>query len=116
MWAWRSVSASSAISCDIVAVPFLPMVLGVVLGFMVESNFRRALVLSGGDYLTFVQDPISAALLLFAFIFVAGALLRHAAEGRRKKASAADASVSASAAEDRHSAKREGLSGPRSGR
>ena len=30
-------------------VPFLPMVLGVVLGFMVESNFRRALVLSSGD-------------------------------------------------------------------
>ena len=27
-------------------VPFLPMVLGVVLGFMVESNYRRALVLS----------------------------------------------------------------------
>ena len=31
------------------AVPFLPMVLGVVLGFMVESNFRRSLVLSNGD-------------------------------------------------------------------
>ena len=31
-------------------VPFLPMVLGVVLGFMVESNYRRALVLSGGDH------------------------------------------------------------------
>ena len=45
------------------AVPLLPMVLGVVLGFMVESNYRRALVLSSGDHMTFLQDPISAALL-----------------------------------------------------
>ena len=75
------------------AVPFLPMVLGVVLGFMVESNFRRALVLSGGDYKTFVQDPISAALLVFALIFVAGALLRHAAEGRGKRKAKADLAV-----------------------
>ena len=44
-------------------VPLLPMVLGVVLGFMVESNYRRALVLSGGDHLTFIRDPISAVLL-----------------------------------------------------
>jgi len=73
------------------AVPFLPMVLGVVLGFMVESNFRRALVLSGGDYTTFVRDPISAALLGFALIFVAGALLRHAAGGRKKSKAVAGA-------------------------
>src|SRR5262249_31325823 len=44
-------------------IPFLPMVLGVVLGFLIESNFRRALVLSAGDYSTFVTDPISAGLL-----------------------------------------------------
>ena len=41
-----------------------PWCSGVVLGFMVESNYRRALVLSGGDHLTFLQDPISAVLLL----------------------------------------------------
>ena len=45
------------------SVPFLPMVLGVVLGFMVESNYRRALVLSSGDHMTFLRDPISAGLL-----------------------------------------------------
>ena len=41
-------------------VPFLPMVLGVVLGFMVESNYRRALVLASGDHMTFLHDSISA--------------------------------------------------------
>jgi putative tricarboxylic transport membrane protein len=68
-------------------------VLGVVLGFMVESNFRRALVLSSGDYTTFVRDPISAALLSVALIFVVGSVMRHAAEGRKKREAAADAAV-----------------------
>jgi putative tricarboxylic transport membrane protein len=57
-------------------VPFLPMVLGVVLGFMVESNYRRALVLSSGDHMTFLRDPISAGLLGFAAVFIIGSLLR----------------------------------------
>jgi putative tricarboxylic transport membrane protein len=56
------------------AVPFLPMVLGLVLGFMVESNFRRALILSDGDHLTFVRDPIAAVLLAAAALFVVGSL------------------------------------------
>jgi TctA family transporter len=34
-------------------VPILPMVLGVVLGFMVESNYRRSLLLSGNDHMIF---------------------------------------------------------------
>jgi putative tricarboxylic transport membrane protein len=70
------------------AVPLLPMVLGVVLGFMVESNYRRALVLSSGDHMTFVQDRISAALLGLAFVFVAGSLLRHGLEARRRPSGA----------------------------
>jgi len=45
-------------------VPQLPLVLGVVLGFMVESNFRRSLVISGGEWSIFVKDPISVALLV----------------------------------------------------
>jgi putative tricarboxylic transport membrane protein len=45
-------------------IPFLPMVLGVVLGHMVESNYRRSLVLSGGDHMVFLQDPISLGLLV----------------------------------------------------
>jgi putative tricarboxylic transport membrane protein len=52
-------------------------VLGVVLGFMVESNYRRALVLSDGDYSTFVRDPISAVLLALSAIFIVTSLIRH---------------------------------------
>lgn len=54
----------------------LPMVLGVVLGFMVETNFRRSLVLSGGDYSTFWGDPISASLLTLSILFIVGSLVR----------------------------------------
>jgi putative tricarboxylic transport membrane protein len=65
-------------------VPFLPMVLGVVLGFMVESNYRRALVLSSGDHMTFLRDPISAGLLGFAAVVIVGSLLRHPFSRRGK--------------------------------
>jgi putative tricarboxylic transport membrane protein len=63
-------------------VPVLPMVLGVVLGFMVESNYRRALVLSGGDHWTFLQDRISAALLLVTALVVIASLVRHVRDTR----------------------------------
>jgi putative tricarboxylic transport membrane protein len=54
----------------------LPMVLGVVLGFMVETNFRRSLELSGGDYGIFVGDPISIVLLALSTVFVLIPLFR----------------------------------------
>jgi TctA family transporter len=48
-----------------------PMVLGFVLGTMLEENFRRAMLLSGGDPMVFVQRPISATLLAVALILLA---------------------------------------------
>jgi TctA family transporter len=48
-----------------------PMVLGFVLGTMLEENFRRAMLLSGGDPMVFVQRPISATLLAVAAILLA---------------------------------------------
>jgi TctA family transporter len=43
-----------------------PLVLGFVLGPMLEENFRRTMLLSGGDPMVFIQRPISAALLAIA--------------------------------------------------
>jgi putative tricarboxylic transport membrane protein len=62
-------------------VPMLPLVLGVVLGFMVESNYRRSLVLSGGDHAVFLQDPVSAGLLAASVLLTGVSLWR---EMRRK--------------------------------
>jgi putative tricarboxylic transport membrane protein len=50
--------------------PFLPLVLGLVLGFMIESNLRRSLMLSNGDYLIFLRDPISLVLLALAALII----------------------------------------------
>ncbi len=58
----------------LVGLPFLPMVLGVVLGYLVESNYRRSLVLSGGDHGIFVEDRIALALLTVAALFIVGSL------------------------------------------
>jgi putative tricarboxylic transport membrane protein len=43
--------------------PVAPILLGYVLGPMIEENFRRALLLSRGDMAIFVQQPISATIL-----------------------------------------------------
>ncbi|MDL2397966.1 tripartite tricarboxylate transporter permease [Rhizobium mayense] len=74
--------------------PFLPMVLGVVLGFLIESNYRRALVLSAGDYSTFLTDPISAGLLAVALLFIVGSLVGHV-RGHRKNDKTAPSSQAA---------------------
>lgn len=57
--------------------PFLPTVLGLVLGYLVESNFRRSLVLSGDEYMIFIDDRISLSLLSLAALFVVGSLGRR---------------------------------------
>jgi putative tricarboxylic transport membrane protein len=41
-------------------------VLGFVLGPLMEENFRRAMYLSRGNPITFVERPISAFLLFLA--------------------------------------------------
>ncbi|MBT9476133.1 tripartite tricarboxylate transporter permease [Polaromonas sp.] len=46
--------------------PVLPLVLGLVLGYLVESNYRRSLLISGGEHSIFVTDPVSLALLMLA--------------------------------------------------
>jgi len=64
--------------------PFLPMVLGLVLGYMIEANYRRSLLLTGGDHIVFLQDPISVILLVTALVFVVGSAVRDIRNARRK--------------------------------
>jgi putative tricarboxylic transport membrane protein len=46
--------------------PVTPIILALVLGGILEENFRRALIVSNGDYTIFVSQPISAVLLVMA--------------------------------------------------
>ena len=62
------------VAMRILGLPLLPAVLGVVLGFLVESNYRRSLVLSGGGHSIFLEDPVAVVLLSFAALFLVGSL------------------------------------------
>jgi putative tricarboxylic transport membrane protein len=52
-----------------------PMLLGLVLGPMMEENLRRAMVISNGDPSVFLTRPISACLLALAAILLVMAIL-----------------------------------------
>jgi len=65
--------------------PFLPMILGVVLGHMVESSYRRSLVLSGGDHMIFLEDPIAVGLLIASAAFAVYSLSREVRDARAMK-------------------------------
>ena len=47
-----------------------PILLGFVLGQHLEENFRRALVLSRGDLMVFVERPLSGFFLLLSVLLV----------------------------------------------
>ena len=52
-----------------------PLLLGFVLGPMLEENLRRAMIISRGDPTVFVTHPLSLALLLIAAALLAVVLL-----------------------------------------
>jgi TctA family transporter len=47
-----------------------PLLLGFILGPMMEENLRRALLLSRGDWTAFITRPLSAGLLLAAVLMI----------------------------------------------
>jgi putative tricarboxylic transport membrane protein len=51
--------------------PVAPLVLGMVLGDLMEKGFRRGLVLSDGDLIPFFTRPISAALWITIVVVIA---------------------------------------------
>jgi TctA family transporter len=59
-----------------------PLVVGFVLGPLLEENVRRALVFAEGDYTVFVRQPIS-----LAFLILAAALLIPAGFSQFREAS-----------------------------
>jgi putative tricarboxylic transport membrane protein len=48
-----------------------PMLLGMVLGPMLEDNFRQSLIMSGGSFLIFFNRPISAAFFISGILLLA---------------------------------------------
>ncbi len=72
-----------------------PLLLGYVLGPMMEENFRRALLIGRGDPMVFLERPVSASVLavtaLLLLFTVGGALLAK----RRRSTAPADPALQA---------------------
>lgn len=66
-----------------------PLMLGFILGPMMEENLRRAMLLSRGDWSTFVTRPISAVLLVFAALLLI-VVLSPSVSKKRQEAFVAD--------------------------
>ena len=49
-------------------IPLAPIILGVVLGPLMEKNLRRAMALSGGDWGVLFSSPVAVALYVLALL------------------------------------------------
>jgi len=49
--------------------PLAPVILGLVLGPLIDNNFRRAMIMTDGSVLTLVTRPLTLAILLIAIVF-----------------------------------------------
>ncbi|MDB6179946.1 tripartite tricarboxylate transporter permease [Paracoccus fistulariae] len=71
--------------------PIAPLVVGLILGPMAEQQLRRALSISQGDWMTLVQSPVAAALLLIATLaLVVPLIMRARGQGQVLSQLAAD--------------------------
>ncbi|MBA3446650.1 MAG: tripartite tricarboxylate transporter permease [Pseudaminobacter sp.] len=57
--------------------PMLPTILGLVLGYMIEANYRRSLVISGGDHAIFLEDTVAVVFLVLSVIFLGVSLVQE---------------------------------------
>jgi putative tricarboxylic transport membrane protein len=63
--------------------PTAPVIIGMILGPLAEQEFRRAMTISQGDPMIFLERPLSLALLMTAALAVlAPVLWRQAAKSK----------------------------------
>ena len=65
--------------------PAPPLLLGVILGPMIEENMRRALLINRGDPSVFVTQPISLAMLVAAVLIVVVFIVSGVRARRRER-------------------------------
>jgi TctA family transporter len=68
-----------------------PLMLGFILGPMLEENFRRALLLSRGSFTTFFTRPISGSLMALIGAFILWQVVTFVLQARGRKALQAQA-------------------------
>nr|WP_106783021.1 tripartite tricarboxylate transporter permease [Lysinibacillus timonensis] len=64
-------------------IPLTPLVLGFILGPLLETNLRRGLMLSQGDFTPFFTEPIAAMFLLITVISVGWKIWKSFGKGKK---------------------------------
>ncbi len=68
------------------AFPAAPLLLGFVLGPLMEEHFRRAMLLSRGDFTTFIDRPISATVMAISCLLLVWTVVAPFIKFRKKAA------------------------------
>ena len=66
-------------------IPAAPALLGIILGSTIETNFRRAMVISRGSYSIFAAKPISLAFLTISILSILFVALRDVLPTKKNK-------------------------------
>jgi len=66
--------------------PAAPLLLGFVLGPLMEENLRRAMLLSRGDFMTFVDRPISATVMALTVLLLVWGVISSMRQKKREHA------------------------------
>ena len=75
--------------------PAAPMLLGFILGPMIEEHFRRSMLIARGDLTTFFQTPLSAGLISCVLLIFLWRGARMVRDWRVKSAAAGTSNLSA---------------------
>jgi len=69
------IAAGIAIGLRLLNYPMAPMLLGFILGKMMEENLRRALAISDGSISFLWERPITLVILIISILFLAAPLI-----------------------------------------
>jgi putative tricarboxylic transport membrane protein len=75
--------------------PVLPLILGVVLGYLLESNYRRALMITNGSHVIFFESTVSLILLVCAALIISSAIYNEVKRYRRLTADSGEPQAAA---------------------
>jgi putative tricarboxylic transport membrane protein len=67
-----------------VDIPAAPIILGIVLGKLMEEKMRQSLVISDGSMMIFVTRPISLFLLFLAVVAITNPYWKHIGRAARR--------------------------------
>ncbi|MCY9783151.1 tripartite tricarboxylate transporter permease [Nocardiopsis sp. EMB25] len=91
--------------------PAAPMILGLILGGLMEKSMRQALQISGGDWSVFVTEPISAGLVALAVLSMVPSLVRAVRERAADRSAGRAAAETADRSAEEDSDRAESLKG-----